>query len=247
MPQGILPFQLKGERSNTQVTAFVGALAYIELMVASGLLESVRRHLAVRAAGNQGWTDLQFVLTLLLLNLLGGEGVSDVEVLEADEGLGAMTRRAELKGLTGGERRAFKARFRGARVRNFPSQTATHRYLEAFHDEAQEELRQPNEAFIPEAKANLLGLGKVNADLLGFVQKRAPSKVATLDQDATLIETEKREALYCYKSFPAYQPLNVYWAERDLMVHSEFRDGNVPAGFQQLRVLAANVSQGGLC
>src|SRR5208337_4737918 len=55
--------------------------------------------------------------------------------------------------------------------------------------------------------------------------------------DATLIETHKREALYCYKRFKAYQPLNSWWAEQGLIVHSEFRDGNVPAGHEQLRVL----------
>jgi hypothetical protein len=59
--------------------------------------------------------------------------------------------------------------------------------------------------------------------------------VATLD--ATLIETHKREALPCYKGFKAYQPLNCWWAEHGVVLHSEFRDGNVPAGYQQLRVL----------
>jgi len=54
--------------------------------------------------------------------------------------------------------------------------------------------------------------------------------------DATLIETHKSEALYCYKGFSAYQPLNTWWAEQGLVVHSEFRDGNVPAGYDQLRV-----------
>ena len=34
-----------------------------------------------------------------------------------------------------------------------------------------------------------------------------------------------------------YQPLTAYWSEADLIVHSEFRDGNVPAGHEQLRVL----------
>jgi hypothetical protein len=43
--------------------------------------------------------------------------------------------------------------------------------------------------------------------------------------------------LYCYKGFNAYQPLNTWWAEQGLVVHSEFRDGNVPAGYDQLRVL----------
>jgi hypothetical protein len=55
--------------------------------------------------------------------------------------------------------------------------------------------------------------------------------------DATLDETYKRNALFCYKGFKAYQPLNVWWAEQQLVVRSEFRDGNVPAGYQQLRVL----------
>ncbi len=55
--------------------------------------------------------------------------------------------------------------------------------------------------------------------------------------DATLVETHKQEALYSYKKYKAYPPLTIYWAEADLIVHSEFRDGNVPAGHQQLRVL----------
>jgi hypothetical protein len=54
--------------------------------------------------------------------------------------------------------------------------------------------------------------------------------------DATLIETNKAEALYCYKGFPSYQPLNTWWAEEGIILHTEFRDGNVPAGYEQLRV-----------
>ena len=52
-----------------------------------------------------------------------------------------------------------------------------------------------------------------------------------------LIPTNKKEALYCYKGPKAYQPLQVYWAEQDLVLHSEFRDGNVWAGTDNLRVL----------
>ena len=54
--------------------------------------------------------------------------------------------------------------------------------------------------------------------------------------DATLVETHKQQALYSYRKYRAYQPLTVYWAEAEVIVHSEFRDGNVPAGYQQLRV-----------
>ena len=81
------------------------------------------------------------------------------------------------------------------------------------------------------------GLRKVNADLVGFVQSRSPQTEATLDMDATLVETRKHEALPSYKKYRAYQPLITYWSEAELIVHSEFRDGNVPAGHQQLRVL----------
>jgi hypothetical protein len=55
--------------------------------------------------------------------------------------------------------------------------------------------------------------------------------------DATLIETHKRDALHRYKGFKAYQPLNCWWAEQGTMLYSEFRDGNVPAGHEQLRVM----------
>ena len=40
-----------------------------------------------------------------------------------------------------------------------------------------------------------------------------------------------------YKKFKAYQPLNCWWSEQGAMLYWEFRDGNVPAGHEQLRVL----------
>jgi len=54
--------------------------------------------------------------------------------------------------------------------------------------------------------------------------------------DATLISTNKIDALFSYKGDKAYQPLNTWWSEQGIILHMEFRDGNVPADFQQLRV-----------
>jgi len=68
-------------------------------------------------------------------------------------------------------------------------------------------------------------------------QLRSPQGQATLDLDATLVQTWKEIARYGYQGYKAYQPLNVWWAEHELMLHSEFRDGNVPANFDNLRVL----------
>jgi hypothetical protein len=53
---------------------------------------------------------------------------------------------------------------------------------------------------------------------------------ATLDLDVTLIESHKRDALPHYKGGRGYQPTAVLWAEQDLVVADQFRDGNVPAG-----------------
>ena len=79
----------------------------------------------------------------------------------------------------------------------------------------------------------LRGLWRVNRALLAFMQKHQPAASATLDMDATLIATHKRDALFCYKKFKAYQPLNCWWAEQGAMLYSEFRDGNVLAGHEQ--------------
>ena len=54
--------------------------------------------------------------------------------------------------------------------------------------------------------------------------------------DATITATNKEKALYSYKGEKGYQPINTYWYEQGVMLHTEFRDGNVPAGYEQLRV-----------
>jgi len=59
-----------------------------------------------------------------------------------------------------------------------------------------------------------------------WLQKGSP-KVLTLDLDAMLIETDKRDALFCYESYKAYHPLNAYCPELEMLLAHEFRDGNV--------------------
>ena len=135
------------------------------------------------------------------------------------------------------QRKAERNRWRKQRVRVSPSPSAVFRYLARFHNAAEEARRVPNTAFIPAANEALRGLAKVNADLVRFAGGHMGHKVATLDMDATLVGTHKREATYCYKKHKAYQPLTTYWREADLVVHSEFRDGNVNAGYEQLRVM----------
>jgi hypothetical protein len=172
-----------------------------------------------------------------MLNLAGGDCVEDVDRLESDEGFCRLFSKAVSQGLSRKGRRGLKKRWRKEKTRRVPSSSSVFRYLAEFHDGAQEGLRQRGKAFIPLSNEALKGLCKVNTDLVGFVQNNRVERTATLDMDATLVETEKGSALWCYEGYAAYQPINTWWAEQGLVVHTEFRDGNVPAGFEQRRVL----------
>lgn len=243
MAQGVLPFQYQDQQRVSGLTALAGLPAYLDLAQAAGLRDSLCRHLNIRAESEQGWSDHQIVMALILLNLAGGDCVADLEKLEADEGLCEVMRKVEHHGLPRRQRRALERRWRKERRRTFVSASPVFRYLSAFHDPGQEEKRQAHTAFIPEANEHLKALGKVNQDMVAFVQGRSPQTRATLDMDATLVGSEKAEALWCYQKYKAYQPFNIYWFEQDQVVLSEFRDGNVPAGHQQLRLLQESLEQ----
>lgn len=234
MAQGVLPFQYEVENRVGGMTALAGLPAYLEFAQVMGLGRIISCNVKARH-GDQGWTDEQMVMSLVLLNLAGGDCVDDLRVLEGDEGLCQVLKEVEHWGRSGSEKRALRRRWRKKRMRTMPSPTSMREYLELFHDEEQEKLRVPHAAFIPVAKKPLDGLIRASADFVAGVQRRTPEKTATLDMDATIVETHKKGALYCYKKHKAYQPLNIYWAEQGLVVLSEFRDGNVSANFDLLR------------
>jgi hypothetical protein len=236
MAQGLLPFQYEAEKTGSGMTALAGLPLYVEFAQVAGMMDAIRRHM--RVAGDQGWEDGQVVLALVLLQLAGGSAVEDLRVLEADPGFCTVLRAVEGHGLTRRQRRKLVGRWRKERTRAVPSPSAVFRYLERFQPAA-EELAQQGHATIPEPTPGLRGLRRVNQDLVAWGQQCRPQSLATLDMDATLIESYKRDALFGYQHFKAYQPLTVYWFEQGVIPHSEFRDGNVPAGYQQLRVLQA--------
>lgn len=236
MTQGVLAFQYQEDSTKTVLTAFAGLMLYLDLFAASKLRQSVDKYLGF-LDGQQGWTAYELLTSLALLNLAGGESVNDIEVLERDAGFASVFRQFRMHGLNRKAKRALKTRWRKQQQRALPSASAIFRFLDEFHDEKQEEQRIEGKAFIPNPNSALQGLQRVVDDIVAFMQNHHTRTTATLDMDATLDETYKRKALFCYKGFRAYQPLNIWWTEQQLVVRSEFRDGNVPAGFQQLRVL----------
>ena len=133
MKQGLLAFQYEQEKGSTGMTGLSGLMTYVELMQAAGLRSSVERHVRLRERG-QGWTDSQMIISLMLLNLAGGESVSDLDLLEKDRGLCRMLREFETCGMRLSERRALEKRWRVERRLSVPSESAVFRYLERFHE-----------------------------------------------------------------------------------------------------------------
>ena len=75
MAQGVLPFKYEAEKNRSGMTALAGLPTYVELASVCGLQASIARHIGVRR-GTQGWSDTQVLMSLILLNLAGGDCVA---------------------------------------------------------------------------------------------------------------------------------------------------------------------------
>ncbi|MBM4023917.1 MAG: IS1380 family transposase [Planctomycetes bacterium] len=123
-----------------------------------------------------------------------------------------------------------------------PSPEAARKFLYQFHEEekieeAKQRRRGEEIAYIPAESEALVGLGWVNRGLVQELGRRCPDqRIATVDQDATIIESRKQEALRTYEGERGYQPMLAVWAELNVVLADEFRDGNVPAMMEPLTV-----------
>ena len=78
MPQNALPFQYQAEKNDSGLTGFAGLPVYLELAVHSGLIEYINQTIKTKI---RGWTDAEMILSLVLLNLAGGDCISDIRPL----------------------------------------------------------------------------------------------------------------------------------------------------------------------
>jgi hypothetical protein len=212
MGQGILPFVFEAAPQPMDLTALAGLTLVSETMLALGLEEVTRERLRLRER-QRGYDEFDKLHALVLVQAAGGECVEDVRILARDAGL---------------------IRLLG---RPLPSPDALHDFLGAFHDDSQFKDRPGvGVAWIPEESGALEALAGVNQALVHRAVSQCSPRSATLDLDATIIESHKRDALPHYKGGRGYQPTAVVWAEQDLVVADQYRDGNVPAGMQTLAV-----------
>ena len=236
-----LPLKMERAKSGAPMTAHAGLALILQMLAQIGIFRDDA--IDTGTDKQQGWLDGQMLLTVVLMNILGLNRVSDAERLEEDSGLRKIVRRCE-QALFGRRQKSIEARFRGGRERVFPSPRSIRDWLDRFHDEEAGKERIKGRAIIPIPARELMALQTANRTLLEAMVKAGGYRTLTLDIDATIIPSQKKQALPTCRSATGavpgergYQPLNVWCPELDLVIYSEMRDGNVPAKMDNLRVL----------
>jgi len=215
---GRLGFELDSEIDESLVTAHAGVPLALELFRSLGLADVVESAVGSKAR-DRGLKTWELVESFWSLWLAGGDRCEDFKLLRADAAL------AELLG------------------HGFPAPNTARDFLDGFDDPDLPLWRAGDRAAVRDESAGLVGLTAVNAALLCHLQRLHPSATATLDIDATIIESHKRSSQRTYDGRRGYQPVVGLWAERDVVVLDEFRDGNVPAGCGNRRFLERALAQ----
>jgi Transposase DDE domain group 1 len=208
--EGEFLFELDEQPLEETITALGGVPLFVRAVRSLDVPGSVKRNLHLKQR-ERGYDEPTYVESFLVLNAVGGDCVEDLERLQEDPGV------AEMLGYA------------------VPSPAAALKFLYKFHDEdaiekAQQELPTGQVSYIPAENEPLRGLAQVNTDVVKELGRRCPDqKIATVDLDATVIESWKREAKATYEGGTGYQPMLALWAEMNVVLADQFRDGNVPA------------------
>jgi hypothetical protein len=206
------PFEIDARPLNETASPHAGLLATSRAFRSLKVSDLIAANLPLKQR-KRGFSEGQFIETVVLLQTVGGDCPDDVKLLAGDPCLE--------RGL------GFE----------IPTASALRSFLNRFHDEEVAALRPTREeqkSFIVPSSQPVQGLQQVQAGMVGriaklYAQQGQEIKMATIDQDATIIESHKQAALAHYEGGRGYQPMVALWAEADLVVADEFRDGNVPA------------------
>jgi hypothetical protein len=206
------PFVLDGRPLREATSPHAGLLSVSRVFRSLGLPALIGANLPLRKR-QRGFSEAQLIESIVLLQSVGGECPEDMHLLAGDDCLE--------RGLGYGP----------------PQATAVREFLERFHDQQLEKLRPEREvqkSFIFPASAPVAALQEVQRGLVRriatlYEKQGPPQRIATIDQDATIIESHKQAAYSHYEQGRGYPPMVAVWAEADLVVADEFGDGNVPA------------------
>jgi hypothetical protein len=211
------PFVLDTRPLPEASSPHAGLLATSRAFRSLGFPPLIDEHLKLYSR-RRGFSEAQMIESAVLLQTVGGDCPEDIALLGGDRCLE-----------------------RGLGYRP-PKVTALREFLELFHDGQLEALRPARDkqlSFIVPSSSAVEALQKVQAAgvrrIAALYESRGDGQgIATIDQDATIIESHKRSAFTHYQGGRGYQPMVAVWAEADLIVADEFRDGNVPANQEPL-------------
>lgn len=216
--EGEFLFEIDETPLEETLTAFGGLPLFLRAARSLGVGASVKRNVRIKQR-RRGLDEAAYVESFLALNAVGGECLEDFAVLREDLGMAAML--------------GYEP----------PSPEAARTFLNQFHDEdkltaaQQQQLALGRASVIPGESEALTGLAAVNRDVVCELGRRcADQKIATVDLDATIIASHKREAKPTYQGETGYQPLLALWAELDVVLADQFREGNTPAIQEPLAV-----------
>lgn len=215
--QAKTPFVIDPHPLTGATTSRAGLSAGSRVIRSLALPGQIAANLPLRQR-QRGYDPACLVEPLILLHLAGGDCMEDIQMLREDVGI---------------------TKILGYQV---PSPRCVGDFLDAFHDQnlirkAQADAtKQGYLAFIPSPTPLLEGLGRVLQGNIRAIGQRNPNlTTATIDQDATIIESQKHTAQWTYEKMQGYQPMLAVWSEADLIAADEFRDGNVPAMMSPLK------------
>jgi hypothetical protein len=208
---GRLNFEIDTELEPGLITARAGVPSLVEAFRLTGTAAVVERTVKLKKR-KRGLSSSEMAESFFALWASGGERCEDFDRIRDDKAL------CELIG------------------HELPASQTARDFLEQFHEDGLP-LLQDGLASVPSESAALQGLAAANKELVLDLQCRKPQRIATLDIDATVIHSSKRSAKRAYDGERGYQPVLVLWAEQDVIVADEFRDGNVPAGMGNLRII----------
>ncbi len=194
-------------------SSFGGTLLLDDMFRKFGIDDAIDRYIGARRADDGvKYIDSTYVKSFVIMQLLGGDTVDDLQMLRDDPVI------RELLG-------------------PIPGRTSCHKYLASFVDEAEEEKRGQGSSVVLKPNVHLKGFDEVTRHYLSKIPDFTTMRTVTLDQDATFIPCGVRGSTYNYKSEKSFQAFHTYCPEYDMTIHSEFRDGNVSPRYQQLEQL----------
>lgn len=203
---GLLPFTIAADREDSTLTSYAGLLLAVRAFSVLGIDRVAKEHLRLKER-DRGPSDAQWATVATMAHIAGGDSPAEIDRLKEERGL-----------------------LRAWPVLGQVSSRSLRDHLARFDDPCGPRSKQGSATIIPETPG-LIGLAALRDAAVAEVQRRRPVREATLDCDASIIESWKKSALFHYDGGKGYQPMFAYWAEQRLIVRDEFRDGNVNAGF----------------